>query len=181
MLAALRDLIAHKGYANAVMLNAIRQNAATAADQELWDLLHHVFISNRFWLLAVLGLPFDLEAESRQSRSFDELIARYRAMQEQEAAWAGAARDADLERLLDSPLIPGTRCSVAQAWLQVCLHSHGHRAQCAKIIRRLGGVPPLTDFIVWLTERPTPDWAVSLPSESGDSMPSRSISGSVGE
>ena len=55
--------------------------------------------------------------------------------------------------MLESPLIPGTRCSVAQAYMQVCLHSHGPRAQAAKMLRRLGGTPPQTDFITWLAAR----------------------------
>jgi uncharacterized damage-inducible protein DinB len=38
--------------------------------------------------------------------------------------------------------------------MQVCLHSHGHRAQAAKMLRRLGGEPPATDFILWLANRP---------------------------
>ena len=59
----------------------------------------------------------------------------------------------DLEHVLESPQIPGGRCSVAQAWMQVCLHSHGHRAQAAKRLRRLGGEPPATDFILWLAHR----------------------------
>ena len=33
------------------------------------------------------------------------------------------------------------------------MHSHGHRAQIAKIYRRLGGVPPMTDFILWVATR----------------------------
>ena len=69
MLQMLRDLVDHKGHANAALLNAIRQNAAAAADPELRELLHHVLLANRFWLLAVLGLPFVLEDESRPADS----------------------------------------------------------------------------------------------------------------
>jgi hypothetical protein len=47
---------------------------------------------------------------------------------------------------------------VAQAYMQVCMHSHGHRSQCATRLRALGGEPPVTDFIVWLNERPAPAW-----------------------
>ena len=48
--------------------------------------------------------------------------------------------------------------SVVQAMMQVCLHSHGHRAQCAVRLRLLGGTPPNMDFILWLKERPAPNW-----------------------
>ena len=54
MLATLRDLVAHKGHANAALLNAVRRTDAAAADRELWDLLHHILLANRFWLLSIL-------------------------------------------------------------------------------------------------------------------------------
>ena len=163
MLEMLRDLVAHKGHANAAVLRAIRQNDAAVCDPELRELLHHVLIANRFWLLTVLGLPFVFEDESRPSSSFDALIHRYCSTQEQESTWLATATEADLARMLESPLIPGGKCSVAQALMQVCMHSHGHRAQCAKLFRRDGGVPPKTDFILWLASRPTAEWAVPLP------------------
>ena len=81
MLEMLRDLVAHKGHANAAMLGAIRQNDAAASDPELCELLHHVLIANRFWLLSVLELPFVFEDESRPSGSFGALIQRYRSTQ----------------------------------------------------------------------------------------------------
>lgn len=160
MLDMLRDLIAHKGYANAAVLRAIRQNDAAASDPELRDLLHHILIANRFWLLALLGLPFVFEDESRPSSSFDALIQRYCSTQDQESTWLATATEADLALVLESPLIPGAACSMSQAVMQVCLHSHGHRAQCAKLLRRHGGVPPMTDFILWLVNRPAAEWAV---------------------
>jgi len=160
MLEMLRDLVAHKGHANAALLDAIRQNETAAADPELRELLHHVLIANRFWLLTVLGLPFVFEDESRPSSSFAAVIERYGRTQEQESAWLAAATEADLSRVLQSPLIPGGSCSVSHALMQVCLHAHGHRAQCAKLLRRHGGVPPNTDFIVWLANRAMPGQSV---------------------
>src|SRR5262245_43887101 len=141
MLAMLRDLIEHKGYANAAMLGAIRASQAAAADAELRELLQHVLLANRFWLLTLLDRRFDVAEESRPSASFDELVERFRGVQEQESAWLAAATEIDLERMLENGSIPGGRCSAAQALTQVCLHSLGHRAQCAKLMRRHGVVP----------------------------------------
>jgi uncharacterized damage-inducible protein DinB len=154
MLEMLRDLVAHKGHANAALLNAIRRNGTASSDPEIWELLHHILLANRFWLLAVLGQPFVHEAEARPSPSFDALVQRYDSTQAEEASWLETATERDLARILENDLIPNGRCSVAQAVMQVCLHSHGHRAQCAKLLRRHGGVPPPTDFILWLTSRP---------------------------
>jgi uncharacterized damage-inducible protein DinB len=153
-----RDLVGHKGYANAALLNAIRGHDSAASDPELWQLLHHILVANRFWLLSIRDQSFVLEEESSEAPSFDALIHRYALTQSQEAAWLESAVDADLDRLLTSSLIPNGRCSVAEAFMQVCMHSHGHRAQAAKLLRRHGGTPPATDFILWLAQRPTPAW-----------------------
>jgi uncharacterized damage-inducible protein DinB len=158
MLQMLRDLVDHKGHANAALLDAVRQNTAAAADPELHELLHHILLANRFWLLSVLRQPFVDEEESRPAPSFDALVQRYARTQSQEAAWLATATVADLEWTLESPLIPGGECSVAQAFMQVCMHSHGHRAQAAKLLRRYGGTPPATDFILWLAKRPAAEW-----------------------
>jgi uncharacterized damage-inducible protein DinB len=164
MLQMLRDLVAHKGHANAALLAAIRQNAAAAADPELGRLLHHILLANRFWVLAVLGRPFRLDEESQPSPSFDALVQRYAGTQSQERAWLDAATATDLQRTLESPLIPGGACSVTDAFLQVCLHTQGHRAQAATLLRRHGGTPPATDFILWLTHRQGAEWpGVALP------------------
>ena len=163
MLQMLRDLIDHKGHANAAMLRALRENAAAAADPEIWELVHHVLLANRFWLLTVVAQPFVLEDEAHHAPSFDALVQRYAQTQSQEAEWLDTATAADLERRLTSPLIPNGECSVAQALMQVCLHSHGHRAQLAKLLRRHGGTPPATDFISWLAGRPEPDWWLRTP------------------
>lgn len=162
MLGMLRDLGAHNGHANAAVLGAIRQNAAAASDPELCELLHHILVANRFWLLTILGLPVVFEDECGPSSSFDELIQRYGRTHEQQSAWLAAATEPDLARMLESALIPGGKCSVAQALMQVWMHSHGHRAQCAKLLRRHGGVPPTTDFILWLETRPRAEWAVPV-------------------
>ena len=155
MLQMLHDLIAHKGHADASMLAAIRANEATAADPEVRDLLAHVLLANRFWLATLRGLPFDLEVESRAGSDLDDIVARYRRTHLDESAWVAGLSEADLARMFDSPHIPGNRCSLGQALMQVCLHSQGHRAQCAKLLRRHGSVPPMTDFILWLTARPS--------------------------
>lgn len=157
MLQMLRDLVAHKGHANAELLTAIRQNGAAVSDPELWELLHHILLANRFWLLTVLQRPFSLEEESRPSESFEALVQRYALTQSQESEWLATATESDLGRVLRDDRIPRGKCSVAQALVQVCLHSHGHRAQCAKLLRRHGAVPPMMDFILWLATHPGAD------------------------
>jgi len=154
----LRDLVAHKGYADAAMLGAVSRCDGASADAEVSALLQHMLIANRFWLLSVAGLPFVLEHESQPLASLDAVIGRFRATHEHERDWMAVATDAHLARTIETPLIPGGGCTVSQGLVQLCLHSHGHRAQCAKLLRRHGGSPPASDFIVWLATRPLPVW-----------------------
>jgi uncharacterized damage-inducible protein DinB len=159
MVAMLQDLVRHKAYANASLLSAIRRHDQATHDEALRALLHHVIVANRFWLLSCLGQAFAVEEESRIPAALNVVVDQYRATHSQEWAWISQATDADVARSLEGALIPGGRCSVAQALMQVCMHSHGHRAQCATRLRLLGGTPPVTDFIVWLNERPEPEWS----------------------
>ena len=159
MIETLRDLMAHKWHADALMLTAIRQNAAAAADPEILELLLHTLVSNRFWMLTVQGRPFDLEAESRAPASIDALIERYRSTQQEEAAWLTGATETDLANTVTHRYMPGSQFSTMEGLTQVCLHSQGHRSQIAKMFRRHGGQPPMTDYILWLVTRPAPEWS----------------------
>ena len=58
-----------------------------------------------------------------------------------------------MEELVEVPWFkPVVKISVRQALTQAAMHSHYHRGQNATRLRELGGVPPMTDFIVWLTQ-----------------------------
>jgi uncharacterized damage-inducible protein DinB len=157
----LRDLVAHKGHANAGFLDVVRRHERAAVDPDVLDLLHHVLIANRFWICAVRRVPFALDREVSPPCSCETLIAAYKKTHDEEADWLAAASEEDCDAILEHSSIPGGRCSVAHALVQVCLHSHGHRAQLAKLLRRYDIVPPQTDFIVWLTHRAEPDWRVA--------------------
>ena len=159
MRAMLQNLIQHKGYADASLLRAIQQNDRAAQDDDLRRLLHHIILANRFWLMQNLGRPFVLEEESRVPESLEAVTTRYRETYLEELEWISHLAEADLSRQLESPFIPGGRCSVAEGVMQVCMHSHGHRSQCATRLRSLGGTPPALDFIVWLKNRPAADWS----------------------
>ena len=158
MLVMLTDLVHHKGHANACLLKAIQQLEKAAQDRELQELLHHVILANRFWLFLILNQPFVPEQESRVPGSLEAIASQYQETHAQELEWISQAREEDLARMVESSYLPGGRFSVAEAMMQVCMHSHGHRAQSAKRLRLLGGTPPAMDFILWLKGRPAADW-----------------------
>lgn len=158
-LGLLQDLVCHKGYANASLLRAVRNHPQAGGDQDLREMLHHILIANRFWFLTIMDRPFAADEEATLPDSMNALGALYRDTQAEEMEWILHAREADLTQTIETPYIPGGRFTVAEAVTQVCLHSHGHRAQCATRLRLLGGDPPTMDFIVWLKERPAADWS----------------------
>ena len=153
-----RDLIAHKGFADAELLSAVRRHHAASTDPHLRALLHHMLASNRFWFLSIVGEPFVADVETRVPESLEPLVDGFRTLHQRETAWLVTVTDTTLSETLESTLIPGGRCLVGEALLQVGLHSQGHRAQCAKMLRALGGTPPATDFILWRIDRRAPAW-----------------------
>jgi len=156
MLATLRDLFGHQAFTDAALLNAIRRHETAARDQELRTLLHHILVAHRYWIQLSQGLPFSVEEETIVPDSLDLIVARYQATQVQEKVWLDALRESDLARQLESPFFPGRLITMGDALMQVCMHSHGHRSQCATRLRALGGKPPSLDFIFWLKDRPVP-------------------------
>jgi uncharacterized damage-inducible protein DinB len=159
MLAMLQDLVDHKNYANAVLVSAIAEHEPASTDPEVLHLLHHIILANRFWVALFQGQPFDIDDESKVPESLGGVAALYRETQEREIQWMNGIHEHDLDRVVATAFLPDRTLALAQALMQVCLHSHGHRAQCAARLRALGGNPPPTDFIVWLEHRPAPNWS----------------------
>lgn len=152
MLEQMRDLVRHKVYANTQLLTAIGSCPAAASDAELRGLLHHVLVSNRFWLMLSLGRPFAFEQETIVPSTLAALRENFEATHDLELDWLARATTADLSGVIESPRLPGHRFTVAQAMTQICLHSQGHRAQCATRLRSLGGIPPTLDYIRWVMD-----------------------------
>jgi uncharacterized damage-inducible protein DinB len=65
-----------------------------------------------------------------------------------------------LEEIVEIPWFqPTLKISRRLALMQAAMHSHYHRGQNATRFRELGGVPPTTDFIVWLHKgQPRATW-----------------------
>jgi uncharacterized damage-inducible protein DinB len=150
MLPTIEELIHHKHWANASLLRAIEQHPPAAEDEELRKTLQHILVANRFWLFTILGRPFDREAEMVPA-TLAELVVRFQETEHLESQWLSSATGADLERMLPTRTSRiGIDVSVRQALLQICMHTQGHRSQCAARLRALGGVPPGTDYVLWV-------------------------------
>lgn len=156
------ELVRHKWHANAAYLAAVYRHDAARQDEELRTLLHHILIANRFWLYLTLGKEFDRDTEARLPDALEPLIGKYQETEALEMAWLSGCDEAELSRELVTARLPGKAYTVAQAVLQIVLHSHGHRAQSALRLRSLGATPPKSDFILWTIDRPGPEWPALL-------------------
>lgn len=156
--AILEELVRHKWHANAAYLVAVTSDRATRQDEELRKLFHHILVSNRFWLFLTLGRDFDREKETQAPNSLDPLIVSYEETSALEMEWLDGANDSELNRQVATPRLPGRKFTVAEVMMQTCLHSQGHRVQSASRLRSCGVTPPPTDFVLWVKDRPDPEW-----------------------
>jgi uncharacterized damage-inducible protein DinB len=60
--------------------------------------------------------------------------------------------------LIETPWFPGAKLTLAQAMMQVVMHSQSHRGQCLSRLGEAGAKPPTLDFILWLKDQPGPVW-----------------------
>lgn len=154
MLSMIDELVRHKWWAIASLLHAIEHHPAAAEDEELRRMLHHILFSNRFWLFTLLGLPFERENEMQIPANLLGVIERFNETEHLESEWLSKASESDLERMLQTRSSRlGIDVSVIQAILQICMHTQGHRAQCATRLRVLGGTPPGTDYVLWIKDQ----------------------------
>jgi uncharacterized damage-inducible protein DinB len=149
----LTDLYRHQAWADAELWRACEAHPETLADKALWERLHHIHLVQRLFLaLAQDDDVFALFSKPEDYPTAADLKAYAQQYHAQVAAFLRAADDAALQRTIAIPWVkdPLLEIPVEQALLQAALHSHYHRAQNATRLRELGGVPPLTDYIVWL-------------------------------
>ncbi|WP_109485300.1 DinB family protein [Occallatibacter savannae] len=153
MLPLIDELLRHKWWANSQILHSVEQHPPAAEDPELHKLLHHILVSNRYWLLLTLGQPFVDEQEKHIPESQAALTSQFDRTELLELDWLSRATSDELDRQLQPRALPGIAISVAQAMMQTVLHSQGHRSQCATRLRALGGTPAPTDFVLWVREQ----------------------------
>jgi uncharacterized damage-inducible protein DinB len=154
----LDSLFRHQAWADAALLQAVRAHAEAAADERLRWTLHHIVMVQRGSLALLLGRPFDRKKERQIPASLDEFERLYRETHAEELSFAGRLEAADLAQPFKMPWIADCNIPVAEALVQVVMHSQNHRGQCLSRLRELGAKPPTLDFILWAKDRPEPEW-----------------------
>lgn len=163
----LQLVFAHMEWADARMLTAVRQSAATAEDDYILATQFHILETQQAFLNAWTERPFrrssrddfpDVEALITWSRGFHVEAKRFldgldqgRLGEELVLPWAKY-----FGRVLGHDPQPTT---LADTLHQLPSHTMHHRGQLARRCKELGGAPPMTDYIAWAWEgRPDASW-----------------------
>jgi len=162
MASYLEELYGHQEWADAEHWRAIEAYPAALEDKAIRERLHHIhLVQHGFsWVTAVQRAEFifkkmedfpsmsDLKKYGQQGLA--ELRERLKSTNENR-----------MEEIIEVPWFkPPLRISVRQALTQCAMHSHYHRGQNATRLRELGGIPPTTDFIIWLRDgQPATRWS----------------------
>jgi len=158
----LDELYAHQEWADAEHWRAFEAHPAALADKAIRERLLHIHLVQHafLWVTGPEKAEFgfkkledfpsmaDLKKYAQQGlKDMNELLKR--------------TEQARMEEVIEVPWFnPPVKISVRQALTQAAMHSHYHRGQNATRFRELGGVPPTTDFIVWLRDgKPAAQWS----------------------
>jgi uncharacterized damage-inducible protein DinB len=164
----LRELIHHMEWADAQVWRAVLAHEPARQDTRLRDLLTHLHVVQRFFLIVWQKQQLDPSTEPEFATAAD-----LRAWAQTYYAEANAFLDTIDERALSSEVVmPWVKSFEAQIGrtfstptlgetiFQVTSHSTHHRGQVNARLREIGGEPPLVDYIAWVWfGRPQPNWA----------------------
>ena len=159
MLDHVRRLLAHAEWANAVFFHAWAKSPARD-DEEMRRRVGHV-VGVQEGFLKILKAENAGGPPSGPPPTFDELKARAISSHGDLRAFAQVLDEPALAGTARIPWFPDPPCvvSVAEALVQVAMHTQHHRGQLMTRLKDFGGEPKNVDWIIWLwKDRPTARW-----------------------
>jgi uncharacterized damage-inducible protein DinB len=158
----LDELFAHQEWADAEHWRAFEGHPPALVDKAICERLLHIH-QVQYAFLWMTG-PRTSEFAFRTMDAFPHTAALKQYAREYHVAVADLLKGLDaprLEELVEAPWFSRpTKISRRHALMQAAMHSHYHRGQNATRFRELGGVPPITDFIIWLRNgQPAARWS----------------------
>ena len=155
----LRDLMAHSEWANAVFFNAWATSPARDHEELRKRVGHIVGVQAGF--LSILTGEQPKGPPGGPPPLFDELKARAISGHAGLREFAATLNPEILARTVQVPWFPEPPCviSIAEALVQVAMHTQHHRGQCMTRLRDFGGEPKSVDWIIWLwKQKPNAEW-----------------------
>jgi len=156
----LAELYGHQEWADAEHWRAFESHPAALEDKAIRERLLHIHLVQHafLWLLGPRNLQFDV----KKMEDFTSVSDLKTYAREGFSQLSTFVRDLDARRAetIEVPWFkPPAKITIRHALMQAAMHSHYHRGQNATRLRELGGVPPTTDFIVWLHKgQPAATW-----------------------
>jgi len=160
MLTFLRDLLAHAEWANAVFFHAWAKSPARDHEEMRRRVGHIIGVQRGF--LAILNGETPGHPPSGPPPSFDELKARAETCHALLRDYAAKLQPEMLAQTVRVPWFPEPPCviTVAEALVQVAMHTQHHRGQCMTRLKDFGGEPQNVDWIIWLWKsKPSGRWS----------------------
>lgn len=158
----LEELYAHQEWADAEHWRAFEAHAPALDDKAIRERLHHIHLVQHafLWITGPRTAEFNFK-KIEGFTSIPDLKQYGREGLKQLRNFVKALDPARMEESIEIPWFqPPAKITVRQALTQAAMHSQYHRGQNATRLRELGGVPPTTDFIMWLFKgQPQPQWS----------------------
>lgn len=162
MTSYLDELYAHQEWADAEHWRAFEGHPAALEDKAIRERLLHIHIVQHafLWITGPRSAGFAM----KKLEDFPDMVELKRYARQGNAEMSELVRSAKadwLEEIIEVPWFkPTLQISRRHALTQAAMHSHYHRGQNATRLKELGGVPPPTDFIVWLMKgKPEALWS----------------------
>jgi uncharacterized damage-inducible protein DinB len=160
MLDFLRDLIAHAEWANAVFFHAWAKSPARDHEEMRRRVDHIIGVQQGF--LSLLRGQTPGGPPAGPPSSFEDLKARAQACHAGLRDFTAELEPESLSDTVRIPWFPEPPCviSVAEALVQVAMHSQHHRGQCMTRLKDFGGEPKNVDWIIWVwKQKPQARWS----------------------
>lgn len=156
----LTELYGHQEWADAEHWRAFESHPAALDDKAIRERLLHIHLVQHafLWLLGARSSQFEVK-KIEDFAGVSDLREYAREGLSQLNTFVNSL-DPQRAEVIEVPWFkPPAKITVRHALMQIAMHSHYHRGQNATRLRELGGVPPTTDFIMWLHKgQPAAQW-----------------------
>lgn len=159
MLTFLRDLMAHAEWANGVFFHVWGKSPARD-HEELRRRVEHILGVQQGFLSVFLGEPSGGPGNG-QPRSFEDLKTWAETGHAGMHDFVATLEPETLSHAVRIPWFPDPPCviTIAEALVQVAMHTQHHRGQLMTRLKDFGGEPKNVDWIIWLwKQKPQARW-----------------------
>ena len=164
----LRQLIHHMEWADAEVWRAVIAHEPATHDKRLRDLLTHLHLVQRLFLVVWQQQPLDPSRGRPEFATAADLRTWAQTYYGEANRFLDIVDESSLTREVVMPFVKALEARLSRTFatttlgetiFQVTSHSTYHRGQVNTRLREIGGEPPLVDYIAWIWfGRPEPNW-----------------------